>query len=73
MFSSAFLTTRVRAPNTNDWEKLFHLMEYLRGDHDRPLVLVADNNRLLMWYVDTSFAVHPNMRGHTGSGLAIGR
>ncbi len=30
----AFLTTRVRAPNTNDWEKHCHLMEYLRGDHD---------------------------------------
>jgi hypothetical protein len=30
----AFLTTRVRAPNTDDWEKLCHLMEYLRGDQD---------------------------------------
>jgi hypothetical protein len=28
----AFLTTRVRAPDTDDWEKLCHLMEYLRGD-----------------------------------------
>jgi hypothetical protein len=30
----AFLTTRVRAPDTDDWEKLCHLMEYLRGDQD---------------------------------------
>ncbi len=30
----AFLTTRARAPNTDDWEKLSHLMEYLRGNHD---------------------------------------
>ncbi len=28
----AFLTTRVRAPDTDDWEKSCHLMEYLRGD-----------------------------------------
>ncbi len=28
----AFLTTRVRAPDTDDWDKLCHLMEYLRGD-----------------------------------------
>ncbi len=69
----AFLTTRVRAPNTNDWEKLCHLMEYLRGNHDQPLVLDNDNNGLLMWYVDASFAVHPNMRGHTGGGLTLGR
>jgi hypothetical protein len=69
----AFLTTRVRAPDTDDWEKLCHLMEYLRGDRDRPLVLGADNDGLLMWYVDASFAVHPNMRGHTGGGLTMGR
>ena len=48
-------------------------MEYLRGDRDRPLVLGADNDGLLMWYVDASFAVHPNMRGHTGGGLTLGR
>ncbi len=69
----AFLTMRVRAPNTDDWEKLCHLIKYLRGYHDWPLVLGADNNRLLMWYVDTSFAVHPNMRKHTGGGLTMGR
>jgi hypothetical protein len=26
-----------------------------------------------MWYVDASFAVHPNMHGHTGGGLTLGR
>ena len=42
----AFLTTRVRAPNTDDWEKLCPLMEYLRGDQDRRLVLSAENDGL---------------------------
>jgi hypothetical protein len=65
----AFLTTIVRAPDTDDWEKLCHLMEYLWGDWDQPLVLGADNDGLSMWYVDALFAVHPNMRGHTGGGL----
>jgi hypothetical protein len=69
----AFLTTRVRAPDTDDWEKLCHLMEYLRCNHNRPLILGADNDRLLMWYVDASFAVHPNMHGPTGGGLTMGR
>jgi hypothetical protein len=69
----AFLTTRVRAPNIDDWEKLCHLMEYLRGDHDQPLVLGADIIRLLMWYVYALFAMHPNMCRHTGGGLTIGR
>ncbi len=42
----AFLTTRVRAPDTDDWEKLCHLMEYLRGNHDQHLSLGDDNDRL---------------------------
>ncbi len=71
--SIAFLVTRVRAPDRDDWEKLRHFVEYLRKDHARALVLSAENNGLLMWYVDASFAVHPNMWGHTGGGLTIRR
>jgi hypothetical protein len=48
-------------------------MDYLRCDHDQPLVLGADNNGLLMWYVDALFVVHPSMCGHTGDGLTMGR
>ncbi len=69
----AFLTTRVRAPDINDWRKLSHLMEYLRVDRLHPLILSADGSRVLMWYVDASFAVHPNMRSHTSGGLTMGR
>ena len=28
---------------------------------------------ILKWWIDASFAVHPNMRGHTGGGLSLGR
>ncbi len=48
-------------------------MEYLRGDYDLPLILSGDNDGVLMWYVDASFAVHPNMWGHTGGCLTMGR
>ncbi len=57
----AFQTMRVRSPDTDDLGKLSHLVEYLRGDRDRPLILGAENEGMLMWYVDASFAVHPNM------------
>jgi hypothetical protein len=33
----------------------------------------ADGSGVLMWYVDTSFAIHPNMRSHTGGGLTMGQ
>jgi hypothetical protein len=26
-----------------------------------------------MWYINASFAVHPNIRSHTGGGLTMGR
>jgi hypothetical protein len=54
------------SPDIEDWEELRHLMEYLRGDRERPLILGANNERTLVWYDDGLFAVHPNMRGHTG-------
>ncbi len=69
----AFLTRQVRSPDTENWEKLHHLLEYLRGDRDRPFILGADNEGMLMWYVNASFAVHPNMCGHTSGGMTIGR
>jgi len=69
----AFLSTRVRAPDVNDWRKLSHLMEYLRVDRLCPLILSADGSGVLMWYVDASFAVHPNMCSHTCGGLTMGR
>jgi hypothetical protein len=71
--SISFLTTRVRAPDTDDWKKLVHLMRYLIGTRDMPLILGADGSGILKWWVDASFAVHPNMRGHSGGGLSLGR
>jgi hypothetical protein len=57
----AFLTTRVRAPNKDDWNKLIHLMKYLRGTRTLPLILSANGTGILKWWVDAAFAVHPNM------------
>ena len=69
----AFLTTRVREPDVDDWRKLEHLMEYIKSTNNMPLILGGNNSGVLNWYVDASFAVHPNMRGHTGGGLTMGR
>jgi hypothetical protein len=69
----AFLTTRVRAPDIDDWRKLSHLMEYQSVNRLCPLIMSADRSGVLMWYVDASFAVHPNMHSHTGGGLTMGR
>jgi hypothetical protein len=69
----AYLTTRVLDPDIEDWRKMTHMMEYLHDTQDLPLILSANNIGVVKWWVDGSFAVHPNMRGHTGGGLSMGR
>jgi len=69
----SFLTTRVREPDTDDWKKLCHMMRYLRGSRLLPLLLSANGSHILKWYIDASFAVHYNFRGHSGGGLTLGR
>jgi hypothetical protein len=69
----AFLTTIVREPDKDDWTKLVHLMRYIRGTRTMPLILGANGSGILKWWVNASFAVHPNMRGHLGGGLSLGR
>ena len=71
--SIAFLTTRVRSPNVDDWRKLEHLIDYFNATIELPLVLGADSSGVMNWFVDASFAVHPHMRGHTGGDLTMGR
>ncbi len=40
--SIAFLTTRVKGPDIDNWRKLCHLVEYLRSTRELPLILTAD-------------------------------
>ena len=68
----AFLTTRVRGPDEDDWRKLEHLIEYLQSSRELPLILGATKTGVLHWYVDASFATHQDMRGHTGGALTMG-
>jgi hypothetical protein len=69
----AFLTTRVREPDKDDWTKVVHLKRYIRGNCMMPLILSANGSGILKWWVDASFTVHPNMHGHSGGDLSFGR
>jgi hypothetical protein len=70
--SIAFLTTQVRCPDVQDWVKLRHLVKYLQSTVNLPLILGATSSRVLHWYVDAAFAVHPNMSGHSGGAMTLG-
>jgi hypothetical protein len=69
----AFLTTRVRKPDLDDYKKLSRVIKYLRGDPHLLLMLEADDKGVMKWWVDASFAVHPDMKSHTGATASLGK
>ena len=71
--SVAFLCTRVKEPDHDDYKKLARVMKYLRGTRTLPLRLKADDSGVMKWWVDGSFAVHPDMRSHTGGTMSLGK
>ena len=68
----SFLTTRVREPDNDYWDKLVHIMKYIIGTMNLPLILSANGGVIVKWWIDGSFAVHPNIIGHTTGGLSMG-
>ena len=70
--SVAMLSTQVKAPTESDWKKLTRMMEYLKATSKMTLKLRADNLQVVKWYVDASFAVHPDYRSHTGAVMTLG-
>ena len=63
----------MKEPDTDDWEKLLHLMKYLNGTREMVLMLSTDALNILKWYVDASFAVHADFKSHTGSVMSMGK
>jgi hypothetical protein len=69
----AYLCTRVKCPSQSDYRKLARVIKYLRLTISIPLVLGWDGSGTLKWSVDASFAVHKDMRSHTGAVLSLGQ
>ena len=68
-----FLSTRVKEPMENDWKKLTRLVDYLMVTKDKVSSMSADNTQTIKWYIDSSFAVHKDMRSHTGAIMTLGQ
>ena len=56
----AFLTTRVKEPDEDDWAKLRRALRYLKRNPSLALTMEAHDLSLVQWWVDASFAVHPD-------------
>jgi hypothetical protein len=69
----AFLTTRVKKPDEDDWGKLRRVLQYLKGTRTLVLRLSVDNLSYSRWFIDASHAVHWDCKGQTGAGMTLGK
>ena len=67
----AFLCTRVKKPDEDDYKKLACVIQYLRYTTKMTLTMEPDDNP--RWWVDSSYTVHPDMKSHTGIFMSIGK
>ena len=68
-----FLTTRVKAPDVDDWGKSRNGIMYPKDMLCMKRYLTAESISNIFWWVDGSFGVHWDSKGHTGAIISIGK
>ena len=61
------VNSKAGAPNQGDWKKLMKMLGFLMETLDDVLMLEADDTQTLTWHIDVAFAMHEDMKSHTGS------
>ena len=61
------LTKRVKAPDKDDWKKLARAVKYMRKTKFLRLKIEATYLDQNHWFIDGAFAVHDDMKSHTGA------
>ena len=49
------------------------MVKYLQGTVELPLILSGAGTGMIKWWVDASYAVHPDMKGHTEGTMSMGK
>ena len=73
LLAVVFLACHVSKATLQDQTKLKRLLEYLYGTYNLPLILGADDIHTMYTFVDASYAVHEDMKSHTGGVITFGR
>jgi hypothetical protein len=68
-----FLSSRTSKSDENDWQKLIKILEFLKGTINDVLTVEADDLYFLYWFIDATFAVHYDMKSHTGLVFTLGK
>ena len=69
----AFLTTRVKNTNEDDWGNMKRLLKYLKGIRHMKFTLKVDSMSMVIWWVDASCNTHECCKGHTGFMMYLGK
>ena len=69
----AFLCSRVKSPDIDDYKKLARVIKNLRMTKDLHLVIGCDDLHRAVFYIDVAYGVHPDMKSHTGACLTFGK
>jgi hypothetical protein len=69
----SFLTTRVLCADELDLSKLKRAIRYIRATVELGITLDATKFVGVVAYIDASYGVHKDCRGHTGVVIALGR
>ena len=69
----AFLCGRLHNPDEDDYKKLTQMIRYLCGTKNLILTLQANDDGIVRWWIDASYAVHDDMKGHTWATLSLGK
>jgi hypothetical protein len=62
-----FLASCVKEPNKGEWKKLLRMLNYLEMTKEDITNMSANDTQTIKWYVDSSFAVHKDIRSYTGA------
>ena len=58
--------------DSDNYKKLAKVVKYLQGTKLMGLTLEADSPIIVKWFINSSFAVHPNMCSHTRGLMSMG-
>ena len=62
----------VRIPYKDEWGKLKRGLRYLKGTRHMKLNITVDSLTTIRWYVDASYGLHVECKGHTSMMRTLG-
>jgi len=68
----SFLMKRVAKSDVDDWKKLRRIIGFLKRTFDELRIIGATSLAEIMTFIDSAYAVHENMRSHTGGLVSFG-